>query len=393
MYDYVIIGGGIAGLYANYLLNNKYNTLLLEKNSYFGGRAKDIEWHSNIIKLGAGIVESQMKLKHGYEPISNVNLLGLIKKLKIPKVIFKSEKKTLESEFDMSHANTEIIKLYNKLKREKNNDIYILTFSQFLKKYFSDEFFKNYKKNSEDTDFFESDITYYIKYYDIKDNENKKYKGISIKWNDLIEKLTLNNCVNNFRVDSIIKKKDYFLINNIIKSKNIIFATTLKELQYFNNLLNIDYSKYIGSVPFFRIYAYYKNGYNMNKLPAPFTIVDNELQKIININEKILMVGYGDSKNANYWNSISKMSKKQQIRIIEDKLNELDLNLGKIDDIIIQYWETGVHYFKPIKNEKFRDILKKLSHPSNGIYIIGEMVSKKQGWVEGAVESVNRLKL
>jgi flavin-dependent dehydrogenase len=33
MYDYIIIGGGIAGLYMNYLLSDQ-KTLLLEKNNY-----------------------------------------------------------------------------------------------------------------------------------------------------------------------------------------------------------------------------------------------------------------------------------------------------------------------------------------------------------------------
>ena len=55
MYDYIIIGGGISGLYMNYLLTDKYKTLLLEKNNYFGGRALNINFHGNIIRLGAGI--------------------------------------------------------------------------------------------------------------------------------------------------------------------------------------------------------------------------------------------------------------------------------------------------------------------------------------------------
>ena len=38
IYDYIVIGGGIGGLYANYkLLKNDYNGLLLEKNDVFGG--------------------------------------------------------------------------------------------------------------------------------------------------------------------------------------------------------------------------------------------------------------------------------------------------------------------------------------------------------------------
>jgi len=34
--------------------------------------------------------------------------------------------------------------------------------------------------------------------------------------------------------------------------------------------------------------------------------------------------------------------------------------------------------------------LKKLSKPSKNVFVIGEIISKKQGYVEGAIESVNR---
>ena len=41
MYDYVIVGGGISGLYMYMnLLQKTYNICLLEKNDYFGGRIK-----------------------------------------------------------------------------------------------------------------------------------------------------------------------------------------------------------------------------------------------------------------------------------------------------------------------------------------------------------------
>jgi phytoene dehydrogenase-like protein len=55
MYDYIIIGGGLAGLTINYYLTNKYKTLLLEKNNFIGGRAIEGKFHGEHIKLGAGI--------------------------------------------------------------------------------------------------------------------------------------------------------------------------------------------------------------------------------------------------------------------------------------------------------------------------------------------------
>ena len=37
-YDLIIVGGGIAGLYTAYRLQNNFRILLIEKNGYIGGR-------------------------------------------------------------------------------------------------------------------------------------------------------------------------------------------------------------------------------------------------------------------------------------------------------------------------------------------------------------------
>ena len=62
-----------------------------------------------------------------------------------------------------------------------------------------------------------------------------------------------------------------------------------------------------------------------------------------------------------------------------------------IDDIFIKYWKEGIHYYKPHPMIKFDDLLKKLQNPIDNIYVGGEMVSKKQGWVEGSIESIDRI--
>ena len=55
IYDYIILGGGISGIYSSYILSKKYNVLILEKNDYMGGRIKEVDFHGTLIKLGAGI--------------------------------------------------------------------------------------------------------------------------------------------------------------------------------------------------------------------------------------------------------------------------------------------------------------------------------------------------
>ena len=37
------------------------------------------------------------------------------------------------------------------------------------------------------------------------------------------------------------------------------------------------------------------------------------------------------------------------------------------------------------------DIIKTLQNPMKGLYIGGEMLSEKQGWVEGSLQSINRI--
>ena len=53
------------------------------------------------------------------------------------------------------------------------------------------------------------------------------------------------------------------------------------------------------------------------------------------------------------------------------------------------YWEIGTHYYKPLKSCYLNrsEFISEAQHPAKNIYVIGEVVSKHQGWVEGALES------
>ncbi len=378
IYDYIIIGGGIAGLYANYKLSkgSKYNGLLLEQNKYFGGRAHEINFHGSLIKLGAGIMAD-----HNKHLIKLLNELD-IKINRFPSFIATSGLK----EFNMGEAICHIVDKYNKHK----NNIKSLTMKQFLVKFFGTSFTNQFIKNCEYYDFINSDVEYFIKYYDIHDMNHESYNILIINWTDLINKLVKKNCLNNMKVVSINKENNIYKIitdNNEYLSKKIIFATTLKPLMKLSkNIININYKKYLGTVPFARIYCYFKNGYNTNL--AHFTIINNKLQKIVVINDKILMASYSDSYNALYWKKVSLLDKKKQISIVSKYLKESKVE-GHIDDVIIIFWDEGVHYYKPTKN--LDKTIKDLSHPEKNIYVVGEMVSYKQGWVEGCIESINRI--
>jgi len=378
MYDYIIIGGGIAGLYMNYLLSDK-KTLLLEKNNYVGGRAINKNFHGVIARLGAGIASPD-----------NKHLLGLLKnlKIKIDTVIGNI------NIIDKINMKKMVFQIINKYKSVSNKEKITLSAKEFIEKYFGKEYFKIYSTYTEYTDFFDSSIESYVEYYDITDHIPSEYKLIFLDWNLLVNKLIqyikkFNIIKKNYEVKSVHfdNEEKCYIINNKYKTKNVICACTIKSMNILKHLpIKINYSDYIGYVPFIRIYTYHKNGHKLNI--ERYNILNSKLHKIIVMSDKVLMISYSDNFNALYWKKY--LNSKKIIFILKNEIKKIfDIEI-EIDDIIIKYWEEGIHYFKPC-GMHVEDIIKTLQNPLKGLYVCGEMLSVRQGWVEGSIESVDRI--
>jgi len=378
MYDYIIVGGGISGLYANWKLKT-YSGLLLEREDVFGGRTFEIDFHGTRIKMGAGILEPQ-----------NKHLLRLLKKLGITPKPFED---SLESMPPYNHSINTMIAMIKAKYSSLHKRITTMSMKKFLLTYFGLEFTLEYMKQCEYLDWIESDVDYHIRYYSIDDMTIGPYQGYSIQWTDLIKKLTLPNCKTNIEVIQIESKQNYFILHtkdNTYTTKQVIMATSLKPLNQLIRMKTWSYEDKIGAVPFVRIYVWNKTAILKNKLPGYFT-VDNELQKIIVVNKNVLMASYSDNANAAYWIHINTLPKEKIIRIVQRKLEQaIPHYVNQIEDVIISTWDEGVHFYKPHRMD-FDALLYQLSHPMKGITVIGEIVSKKVGWVEGAVESVDRI--
>jgi monoamine oxidase len=54
------------------------------------------------------------------------------------------------------------------------------------------------------------------------------------------------------------------------------------------------------------------------------------------------------------------------------------------------YWNYGTHYYTPLSSEfsSREEFIKKAQMPTENIFVVGELVSRNQGWTEGAFESV-----
>jgi len=382
MYDYIIIGGGISGLYMNYLLSDK-KTLLLEKNSHLGGRIYNEMFYDTIINTGARV-----------GALHNKNLMKLINKLKIPYVRYKDNINIISDEnINLKNMVLQIKKKYNSISKYQ---IKTLTVKEFIIKYFGKKFFEDYQRYIEYTDFFNNSIETYINLYPIVDHIPviSQKDLIKIDWNLLVDKLKniieKNNQIKlNYNVNNIQYENNRYIINKEFETKKLILCVTINS---FNKLIKksniniIDFTKYIGSVPFVRIYTYHKNGHKLNI--DKYNIVGGLLHKIIIESNTVLTMVETDNGRTNEWLKILN-NKNEIIKKIKYEYKKIFKKIIQINDIKIIYWKDGVHYYKP-GNYNLKNIINSLSNPYKNLFVCGEMCGLKQGWVEGAIDSVNR---
>jgi protoporphyrinogen oxidase len=255
MYDYIIIGGGISGLYLNYLLAKNNKTLLLEKNDHIGGRIYNEKFYDTEINTGARV-----------GGLHNKYLMKLIKKFKMKYKKYDEKINTISKDnINLRKVVKNIIKKYNSIHQYETKE---MTAKQFIIKYFGKKLFEEYQRYIEYTDFFENSIETYIKLYPIVDHIPyvSQKNLIKIDWNLLTFKISeyikkYNEIKTNYNVRKIVYQINHYIINNEFKAKRIILCVTINPLKLLikkSNLNIIDYSKYIDSVDFLRIFTYHQ---------------------------------------------------------------------------------------------------------------------------------------
>lgn len=403
VYDQIVIGAGIAGLYWIYKSQSK-TFLILEKSDRIGGRIYNVDWYGHQISLGGGIIKSnniytinlakELDLELG-SAISKYNLIDLVN---YPYNIDDA------TENNFYESNKTIIKYLKKIYKNNKQEILDkkLNWNEFLEFYLDIKVSQTIKSNllyqtygnadPESVLYGEMDELLRTTDFEIKFIKDSGYTSLLTKLINIIK--TTNIKLNTFVV-KIKKDNDIFYIytnsNQIFQSKKIILATEARnnikfELGLDNNLtnkLNNLYNMVSGS-NYIRIYSYHKNNhgltssYRTSGLPG----------KVIFINKQILMCCYTEDYQASeLFKLLNKNSKKNQIEIIYKLLSNSNIKISKPDDIIIQFWNNGVHYNKPGYDiEKKNNIINELA--KSNIIVIGEAISNSHGWVNSALESV-----
>ena len=398
-YDIIIIGSGMSGLYSAYNIKKispKTSFLILEKfhKKWIGGRTNNETFYGTKVVTGAGIGRID----------TNPLLIQLMKECKID--IHK-----FHSIMDYSHLfqPLDVVKIINKLKTEykKNPNLHNLSFKQFFLKFFNSNIYKNFLISSGYTDYENADLYETLYNYGFDDTTGG-WTGFSVPWAKLVDTLYNKIGASHFKfhqnivqISKVRENPCLFEVKNslgfIYHCNKVIVATTIEGIHHLVTDKQQLY-KQIHGQPFLRLYGKFtkKSSEIMHQYVSHYTIVPGPLQKIIPMDSEkgVYMIAYSD--NANAIALKNHLENTPENRDLYCKLIEQSLGIpsGSLYLVAIKdfYWPIGTHYYDPLnKNQGFKtrdEFLKEAQHPEKGMIVVGEAVSRYQGWVEGALESV-----
>jgi hypothetical protein len=395
-YDIVIIGSGMSGLYSAYNIkkmspNTSFIILEKFKKKWIGGRTSNECFYGEEIVTGAGIGRRKKdKLLH--------------------KLLVDLKLATHDYNVDIHYSSLihpinigKIIELLR--KKYKNYENKNATFSEYAKDILGEKIYNQFVLSAGYTDYENEDVNETLYHYGMDDNEGT-WEAFSVPWRELVMKLYEKIGERHFKFSSGVTKINrinsgtcrYSLeteSGTVYSCNKVIIATTINSVRK----LLPQYPIYNGieGQPFLRLYGKFSASSIpiMREYVKGFTFLPGPLQRIIPMNpdKGIYMIAYNDNKNTialkkNLENNSE--NRDMYCKLLEKALNipSGSLHLNAIKDY---YWPIGTHYYKPLDTTKYKnreEFVENAQHPEKCILVVGELISRNQGWTEGALESV-----
>ena len=389
--DIIIIGSGISGLYSAFKIKQfspDTSFLILEKykRTWIGGRTSNEMFYGTEIVTGAGIGRKHKDkllyklLQHFKLPTHEFTINPIISKL-IGDINVKDTLKHLKQKYKKGSS---------------------MTFKEFATSVLGENEYKKFIMSVGYTDYENEDAYETLYYYGMEDNACC-WKAFSVPWKKLVEKFYHDIGEKHFKfsnnVTSIHKNDNYFIIEteqgHQYKCSKVIVASTIDTVR---KLLPYPIYNDIMGQPFLRLYAKFtsKSIPILQEYIKGFTFVPGPLQRIIPMdpNKGVYMIAYNDNNNTNALkhNLQNTKSNKELYETLLEKSLGMPENSVHIIAIKDYYWPIGTHYYKPLNKDLYssrEEFIDKAQHPEKGILVVGEAVSRDQGWTIGALDSVN----
>ena len=427
MYDTIIIGGGIAGLYAAYKLHKAGNNsfLILEKTTAEekGGRMGSRPFHGVPVAIGAGVGRKRKD--------------KLLAKLLHELGVAYTEGKHTTAYSPVFGEPCDVKAMFLELKhaflQEPGDKHKNKTFRQFAEPLMGKSAYAHFVQCSGYTDYENESVESTLLHYGFNDNY-ENWTAMYIPWNDVLAKILdkigrhrirYNQSVVSVHPESLdvgcTKFSGYRLEshrrieivadctmatgqvrvktpNKTYECRNVIIATTASTVRQL--LPKHEIYNHIQGQPFLRIYGKFdaaSAAIMREKMPTTM-VVPGDLHKLIPIHPEkgVDMIAYTDNAGATAILPYSKNTAANR-RILATRIEQaLGLANGSLvlDDMVSFFWKEGTHYYSPghKKIEPERETFIRMAQfPCPHVFVVGEMVAWNQGWVEGALESVDAI--
>lgn len=393
----VIIGGGIAGLYTAFVLSKKgLPIVVFEKEESLGGRmyTEEIRPTKNkkfLIEGGAGVIRKDEEL-----------IIDLCKELHIKLNFWHSETAIVLNDGEQSEIlDYDYPKLLSTICSESDSNKsfqYIVKNSELETKEkigiligttYSELFGANSVHVCQENDFNEFLLE------DKKVEYGKPVEG----WKALVK--ALKNRIKEYNgliyTETPLKEigSNYVVVKQKGETKTKVefselivtcplhFIPSLKLTSALNEWYLL-VNKMIEETDYLRVYSYFDRPLKITKKIA----TNLPLQRVIPINEQLIMTVYNDGSYAKKIAKMEKEPKKLSSYIREQLELLLERQIPKIKKNWVIFWNKGIASWKPSKTSP-QEVLPTIQHPVDNIYFCGDTYSLHPGWIEGAMESSN----
>jgi glycine/D-amino acid oxidase-like deaminating enzyme len=390
-YDYVIVGGGLAGLCAALRILDftpSARVILLEANEYFGGRTRVESWNGHKLHTGAryGRLDRDKRL------------LSLLRRLDVPVKIFPNRIKHLLPGGPAADVLGSLKSMMGAFA--VGSSMYrTLTFGQMARRFMHPKSYQAFKDAVGCTDFEPWEAYEGLYHYDFRQKvQGRRYR---FDWNLAVSRLAdevrgkgatlLNNTsaaeVRRDRVVTVSDGKKYRA------ERQVVLAIPVPNLR---SVLSSDLKTHLGA--FLRctrttsialVYAVIdvrRSGGFVEQVgsdPGTTVVVKPPLQKISPVDPAsgLYLLAHADSASAD---EIKQNA--ESVRWIEDQVREATGHPVRILDSKIYYWKHGAHYFAPgtprfNSRKRYENVMTR----DGGVVCIGEAFTSHHGWAEGAV--------
>jgi hypothetical protein len=405
VYDYCIVGAGLAGLHCALRISTKYakaNILMIDMYSMSGGRVSthyEKGSSRSSWEKGAGRIHTSHRMIGKY-----VDSYGLTR---IP-ISSHSEWLGKDHQKTPNYWPAFADYLYSSLSALPQTTLQTKTIRDILGPEKTKEFLNYFPYNSELTRL-RADLALQSIHSELKGDQGQSFYTVQEGLSELINRMeeTLRSRGVTFlfnhrlvslksaeaaplRLEFVCEKKPIHIL-----CKKSILAIPSEGLKKIPLLRSLPILKSITMTPLLRIYGVFsENPSWFSKIPK--TVTDSPIKHFIPVGKHITMLSYTDADDTTLWADIRKKYGDAYLerRIIAESEKLFQRKIPSPHSFHVYYWKEGCSYwlpglYDPVAHSK--SIMNPLPMRFPNVYVCGESYSLKQAWMEGALEHAEQM--